>query len=90
MGDVSGLLPYLINGGVALLVFLLLGTGWLVPGWAYKEKTEEIRELRAALSSERDRSDAANAAAAATRDVLLSLRGRYYEELDSNAPSQKP
>jgi hypothetical protein len=77
MSEAVNFLPYLVNGGVALLVFLLLGVGWLVPGWAYKEKKEENSELKIALEHERERSDSAVAAAAATRDVLLSLRGRY-------------
>lgn len=80
MADASSLVPYLINGGVALVVFFLLGVGWLVPGWVYREKREENAELKVALDHERERSDAAVAAAAATRDVLLSLRGRYADE----------
>lgn len=78
--DASTLLPYIVNGGVALVVMGLMVTKHIVPGWTYDERTEELRELRAALAHERERSDAAVAAAAATKDVLLSLRGRYELE----------
>lgn len=75
--DASSLVPYIINGGVALVVLFLMIARQLVAGWVYQERQEEIRELKVALDHERERSDAAVAAAAATRDVLLSLRGRY-------------
>lgn len=77
--DASSIVPLIINGGVAAIVVLLLITQNLVPGWTYKEKREEIAELKVALEHERERSDAAVAAAAATRDVLLSLRGQYRD-----------
>lgn len=77
-------LPYIINGGVALVVMLLMIMRIIVPGWIDGERQEEIKELKAALKAERERSDAAVAAAAATRDVLLSLRLRADEGGRSN------
>lgn len=78
--ELSGLIPLLINGGVAgvvLAVFIyLVVSGHLVPGRVYQEKREECEELKAALASERARGDAAVAAAATTRDLLLAIGGR--------------
>lgn len=79
MAGFATFLPYIVNGGVALVVMCLIIVKMLVPGWLYQEKQEELKELKQALEHERDRSDAAVAAAAATRDILLSLRGRYAE-----------
>ena len=73
-------IPYIINGGVALVVMFLMIMKFLVPGWTYTEQQEEIKELKRALIAERERSDTAAAATASIRDVLLSLRGRAYEE----------
>ena len=78
--ELSGLLPLLVNAGVAgisLAVFLYLVVGGhLVPGHVYRDKAEECEELKAALASERARGDAAVAAAATTRDLLLAIGGR--------------
>lgn len=78
--ELSTLVPLLINGGVAgviLAVFLyLVVAGHLVPGHIYQEKREECEELKAALGNERARGDAAVAAAATTRDLLLAIGGR--------------
>jgi hypothetical protein len=80
MASILSYLPYLAQGGVAIIVVILIILRMLVPGWLYTEKTEEIKELQRALEIERQRSDAAVQAAQATRDILLSLRGRIYEE----------
>lgn len=76
--ELSGLIPLLVNAGtagVALAVFLyLIVSERLVTGGIYRDKKEECEELKAALVAERARGDAAVAAAAATRDILLSLR----------------
>ena len=78
--ELSALVPLLVNGGIAgvalaLFVYLVVG-GHLVPGHIYQEKREECEELKAALANERARGDAAVAAAAATRDLLLAIGGR--------------
>lgn len=75
--EASEILPLIINGGVAAVVVVLLIFRQLVPGWTYQEKREEVAELKLALEHERQRSDAAVTAANATKDILLSLRGRY-------------
>lgn len=81
--DLTSLVPLFVNGGIAgvvLAVFLwLIVGGHLVPGRLYEEKRETCEELRAALASERARGDAAVAAAAATRDLLLAIGGRRNE-----------
>ena len=72
--------PLFINGGIAgvfLAVFVyLIVAGHLVPGHVYEEMRDECEELKAALASERARGDAAVAAAATTRDLLLAIGGR--------------
>lgn len=72
--------PLFINGGIAgvfLAVFVyLIVAGHLVPGHVYEEKRDECEELKAALASERARGDAAVAAAATTRDLLLAIGGK--------------
>jgi hypothetical protein len=77
--ELSGLIPLLVNAGTAgvvLAVFLfLMISGHLVAGRMYRDKQEECDELKAALASERARGDAAVAAAAATRDLLLAFQG---------------
>lgn len=78
--DSLSYVPYILNGGTALVVFFLMITKHLVPGWIYKDKVDESEELKRALEHERDRSDAAMAAANATKDVLLSLRGRFSDD----------
>jgi hypothetical protein len=77
--ELSALLPLIINGGVAAVflatfLYLIVG-GHLIPGHVYQERREECEELKAALASERARGDAAVAAAATTRDLLLSIGG---------------
>ena len=76
----SSLVPFFVNGGVAVVMLLVLGylifvKRELVPGWVYRDKAQECEELKGALVAERSRSDAAVAAAAATRDVLIALQG---------------
>ena len=78
--ELSSLIPLLVNGGIAgtalaVFVYLVVG-GHMVPGHVYQEKREECEELKAALASERARGDAAVAAAATTRDLLLAIGGR--------------
>ena len=77
--ELTSVVPLFINGGIAgifLAVFLyLIIQGHLIPGHVYTEKREECEELKLALASERARGDAAVAAAATTRDLLLSIGG---------------
>jgi hypothetical protein len=78
--ELSALIPLLVNGGIAgvtlaVFIYLVVG-GHLVPGRIYQERCEECEELKAALASERVRGDAAVAAAATTRDLLLAIGGR--------------
>lgn len=77
--EITELAPFLINGGVAVIVVILMISRKLVAGWAYDAKVGEIVELKEALQEERRATDAALQAAQATKDVLLSLRGRYVE-----------
>lgn len=78
--DLAELTPYFVNGGVALVVIFLIVIKRLVPGWAHEERMEEIAELKIALEHERETADKAMSAAQATKDVLLSLRGRYRDD----------
>lgn len=73
------LVPYLANFGAIGVVLILILAGLLVPKPMYADKKEEVAELKKALDAERARADAAVAAAAATRDLLLSLRGEVHE-----------
>lgn len=79
----TDILPLLYNGGTAAVILglfiYLVVAGHLVSGRTYEEMKAECKaeneELKAALTSERARGDAAVAAAAATRDLLLALGG---------------
>ena len=70
----STLVSVLINAGVAGVVVVMFILGLIVPKAILTDRKEEIRELKAALAAERQRADAAVAAAATTRDILLALR----------------
>lgn len=70
----SALITVLLNAGIAGVVLVLVILGILQPRSAVEDRKEEIRELKAALTAERQRADAAVAAAATTRDILLALR----------------
>lgn len=70
----SSLVTVLTNAGPFGVVLVLIIFGVLAPRSAVEDRKEEIRELKAALAAERQRADAAVAAAATTRDILLALR----------------
>jgi hypothetical protein len=70
----STLVTVLTNAGPFGVVLVLVIFGILVPGSVLKDRKAEISELKAALAAERQRADAAVAAAATTRDILLALR----------------
>jgi len=72
---VTGLVPYLVNGGMAAVIAAAFMAGLIYPRSIIEDKNQQIRELSSALALERQRSDAAVAAAAVTRDILLALRG---------------
>lgn len=71
----SGLIPYLVNGGVAGVIVVAFMLGLIYPKRVVDEKNQQIKELANALALERQRGDAAVAAAAITRDILVGLRG---------------
>lgn len=75
----TDLVPYLANYGAVGVVLILILAGLLVPRPMYADKKEEASELKRALEAERARADAAVTAAAATRDLLLALRGEVHE-----------
>lgn len=77
--DISGLLPYIANGSIAIVVVILILSGTLVPGWMYKDLKKENAELKRINTAERARGDTAVETARTTRDVLLSLRGRLRD-----------
>lgn len=83
--ELDSIVPFLINGGVALVVVFLVIARRLVPGWSYEERIEELGELKVALEHERRTADEAMKAAQATKDVLLSLRGHYVDDRDVRA-----
>lgn len=78
--DASALIPFIVNGSLAVVVIILIISQVLVPGWIYRDKKAEADELKKALDIERQRGDAAVAAASATRELLQSIRS------DANVP----
>jgi type II secretory pathway pseudopilin PulG len=80
MMDASALIPFIVNGSLAVVVIILIISQVLVPGWIYRDKKAEADELKKALDIERQRGDAAVAAASATRELLQSIRS------DANVP----
>jgi hypothetical protein len=75
----SDVVAYLTNYGAVGVVLILIIAGVLVPRPMYTDKKEEAAEYKRALEAERARADAAVTAAAATRDLLLALRGEVHE-----------
>jgi len=70
----SQLALVLVNAGVAGVVLILICFGILVPKSVVTDLRSERDELKTALSNERDRADAAVAAASATRDILAAIQ----------------
>jgi hypothetical protein len=70
----SALLSALSSAGVAGIFCVLFVTGLVLPKSVADDLREENRELKEALASERDRADAAVAAASATRDILAAIQ----------------
>ena len=75
----STLWNVLTGAGVAgvFCVFFLIGL--IYPKGYVDDLREELKELKGALAAERDRADAALAAAQATRDLMTAIR--YGSEL---------
>ena len=71
--DASVLIPLLVNGGTAGLVLILMVSGILVPKSVLDDVKAERDYQRERAESERDRADAAVAAAQATNNVLAAL-----------------
>lgn len=60
--DVASLLQWIVNGGIAVVVIILILHGDLVPGWAYrklekayKDRGTALEKVNAALDVERQR-----------------------------------
>lgn len=70
----STLASVLINAGVAGIMALLFTLGFIYPRSVVDDLKEERDALKEALMSERTRADAAVAAAATSRDLLLALQ----------------
>lgn len=70
----SQLVGILINAGVAGVFACLFVLGLVVPRSVVTDMKAEIAELKQAITAERDRADAAVAAASATKDILTAIQ----------------
>ncbi len=70
----SALISVLTSAGVAGVFCVLFVTGLIFPRSVVSDLKEENRELKGALEAERDRANAAVAAASATRDILAAIQ----------------
>ena len=70
----SALINILTGAGVAGVFCLLFILGLIFPKSVVADKDRQIAELKDALEAQRDRSDAAVAAASATRDVMAAIQ----------------
>lgn len=70
----STLVTILTGSGVAGAFCLLFIFGWVVPKSVYDDLREENAELKAEKKAERDRADAAVAAAEASRNVMAAFQ----------------
>jgi hypothetical protein len=77
----SALWNVLTGAGVAGVFCLLFVLGLIYPKGVVDDLKEENKELKEALSAQRDRSDSAVTAASATRDILAAIK--YGRELTS-------
>lgn len=85
----SSLITLLANAGIAGVFVVLFLTGMIVPKSVIDDLRAERDKLSQAVNSERDRADAAVAAAQATRDVFSALQagadlGRKQRAADRN------
>lgn len=70
----AALLSILTGSGVAGVFCVLFVLGWIYPRSVVDDLKAERNELAKRIEAERDRSDAAVAAAQTTRDVLQALQ----------------
>jgi hypothetical protein len=70
----SSLLTILLSAGVAGVFCILFIAGLVSPKWVVDDLKTEIGELKEALEAERDRANAAVAAAAATNNILAAIQ----------------
>lgn len=70
----SALISVLTSAGVAGVFCILFVIGIVFPRPVITDLKVEITELKAALQAERDRANAAVAAASATRDFLAAIQ----------------
>lgn len=83
----STLVTILTGAGVAGVFCVLFIVGLIFPRSVVTDKDAEIAELKQALTAERQRGDAAVAAAAASRDVLVAFQaGRQIGSAPGTAP----
>lgn len=70
----SALISVLSSAGVAGVFCCLFIIGAIFPRSVVADQRAEITELKAAVEAERDRANAAVAAASATRDILAAIQ----------------
>jgi hypothetical protein len=70
----TALLSVLSSAGVAGVFCVFFIAGLIYPRSVIADKNAEIAELKEALEAERDRANAAVAAASATRDILAAIQ----------------
>ena len=70
----STLITILTGAGACGVFCVLFVTGLIYPRAVVADKDKRIAELEATLAAERQRGDAAVAAAAASRDVLVAFQ----------------
>lgn len=69
------LAPYFwVGGGFAGIIVFCFIMGWIVPGWMYKEKQDENKELKQNLAIQTARGDAGVLAAQVTKELVSGLR----------------
>lgn len=83
----STLATILTGAGVAGVFCVLFICGLIYPRSVVTDKDAEIAELKQALAAERQRGDAAVAAAAASRDVMAAFQaGRQLAAPGADPP----
>lgn len=70
----SSLATILTGAGACGVFCTLFVLGLIFPRQVVTDLKAEVAELKAALASERDRADAAVAAASATKDILAAIQ----------------
>lgn len=85
----SALISVLTSAGVAGVFCVLFVTGIIFPRSVVSDLKEENRELKGALEAERDRANAAVAAASATRDILAAIQAGK-ELASGHTPGNSP